>query len=222
MFGSVIPHWEFSSVQSCGFLENSPTLLHFCFYWLISAHVKDSLSWEITFPRMTIENIREMLPINAPLIPYAYFHHPIPSSLIWFFSSVQFSRSVVSNSLQLHELQHTRPPFPSPTPGVYSNPCQTSRWCHPTISSSVVPFSSYLQSLPASGSFPMSQLFTWGGQSIEVSASASVLLTYTQDWFTLGWTGWMSLQSKGLSRVFSNTIVNFFSFFLFFFFIYFY
>ena len=157
---------------------------------------------------MTLENIREMLPINAPLIPCAYFHHPIPSSLIWLFSSVQFSRSVMSDSLQPHELQHTRPPCPSPTPGVYSNPCPTSRWCHPTISSSVVPFSSYLPSLPASGSFPRSQLFAWGGQSIGVSASASVLLMNTQDWSPLGWTGWISLQSKGLSRVFSNTIVH--------------
>ena len=117
----------------------------------------------------------------------------------------QFSRSVVSDSLRPHELQHA---CPSPTPGVYSNSCPSSRWCHPAISSSVVPFSSCLQSLPASGSFPVSQLFAWGGQSIGVSASASVLPMSTQDWSPLGWTGWISLQSKGLSRVFSNTTVQ--------------
>ena len=124
------------------------------------------------------------------------------------FSSVQFSCSVVSASLRPHESQHTRPPCPSQTPRVYSNSCPLSRWCHPTISSSVVPFSSCPQSLPASGSFPMSQLFTSGGQSIEVSASASFLPMNTQDWSPSGWTGWISLQSKGLSRVFSNTTVQ--------------
>ena len=123
-------------------------------------------------------------------------------------SSVQFSRSVGFNSLQPHESQHARPPCPSPTPGVYSNSCPSSWWCHPAISSSVVPFSSCPQSLPASGSFPMSQLFSWGGQSIGVSASASVLAMNTQDWSPSGWTGWISLQSKGLSRVFSNTTVQ--------------
>ena len=122
--------------------------------------------------------------------------------------SVQFSCSVMSNSLWPDELQHARPPSPSLTPGVHSNSCPWSRWCHPAISSSVVSFSSYPQSLPASGSFPMSQLFTWGGQSIGVSVSASVLPMNTQDWSPLGWTGWVSLQSKGLSRVFSNTIVQ--------------
>ena len=122
--------------------------------------------------------------------------------------SVQFSHSVVSNSLQPHGLQHARPPCPSPTPRVYSDSCPLSCWCHPTISSSVVPFSSRLQSFPASGCFQMSQLFTSGGQSIRVSASTSVLPMNTQDWFPLGWTGWISLQSKGLSRVFSNTTVQ--------------
>ena len=120
----------------------------------------------------------------------------------------QFSQSVVSDSFRPHELQHARPPCPSPTPGVYSNPCPSSRWCHPTISSSVVPFSSCPQSLPASGSFPMTQLFTWGGQSIGVSASAPVLPMNIQDWSPLGWTGCISLQSKGLSRVFSSTTVQ--------------
>ena len=124
------------------------------------------------------------------------------------FSSVQFSCSVVSNSLWPHESQHARPPCPSPTPRVYSNSCPSSRWCHPAISSSVVPFSSCPQSLPASESFPTSQLFSWGGKSIGVSASASVLPMNTQDWTPLGWTGWISLQSKGLTKVFSSTIVQ--------------
>ena len=122
--------------------------------------------------------------------------------------SVQFSCSVVSGSLWPHESQHARLPCPSPTPGDYSNSCPLSRWCHPTISSSVVPFSSCPQSFPASGSFQMSQVFTSGGQSIGVSASASVLPINTQDWSPLGWTDWISLQSKGLSRVFSNTTVQ--------------
>ena len=124
------------------------------------------------------------------------------------FYCFQFSCSVVSDSLRPHEPQHTRPPWPSPTPRVHPNPCPLSRWCHPAISSSVVPFSSCPQSLPAPGSFPMSQLFTWGGQSIGVSAPASVLPMNTQDWSPLGWTGWVSLQFKGLSRVFSNTTVQ--------------
>ena len=111
-------------------------------------------------------------------------------------------------SLQPHELQHTRPPCPSPTPRVHPNPCPLSQWCHPTISSSVIPFFSCPQSLPASESFPMSQLFASGDQSIGVSASTSVLPMNTQDWSPLGWTGWISLQSKGLSRVFSNTTVQ--------------
>ena len=124
------------------------------------------------------------------------------------FSSVQFSRSVVSDSLRPHELQHARPPCPSPTPGVHPNPCPSGRWCHPTLSSSVVPFSSCPQSFPASESFQMSQLFTSGGQSIGVSTSTSVLSVNNQDSSALGWTGWISLQSKGLSRVFSNTTVQ--------------
>ena len=119
----------------------------------------------------------------------------------------------MSNSLWPHESQHARPPCPSPTPGVYSNSCPLSQWCHPAISSYVVPFSSCPQSLPASGSFQMSQLFTWGDQSIGVSPSASVLPMNTQDWPPLGWTGWISLQSKGLSRVFSNTMVQKYKFF---------
>ena len=122
--------------------------------------------------------------------------------------SVQFSCSVVSNSLRPHESQHARPPCPSPTPGVHSDSWPSSQWCHPAISSSVVPFFSCPQSLPASGSFPMSQLFTWSGQSIGVSPLASDLPTNTQDWSPLEWTGWISLQLKGLSRVFANTTVQ--------------
>ena len=123
----------------------------------------------------------------------------------WRKCSVQFSHSVMSDYLRHHESQHVRPPCPSQTLGVYWNSCPSSRWCHPVISSSVVPFSSCLQSLPALGSFPTSQLFTWDGQSIGVSASASALTMNIQDWSPLGWTGWISLQSRGLSRVSSPT-----------------
>ena len=124
------------------------------------------------------------------------------------FSSVQFSRSVVSDSLEPHESQHARPSCPLPTPGVHSDSRPSSQWCHPAISSSVVPFSSCPQSLPASGSFPMSQLFAWGGQSTGVSALASFLPKKSQGWCPSEWTGRVSLQSKGLSRVFSNTTVQ--------------
>ena len=124
------------------------------------------------------------------------------------FSSVQFIRSVVSDSLRPHESQHTRPPCPSPTPGVHSDSRPSSQRCHPAISSSVVPFSSCPESLSASECFPMSQLFASGGQSIGVSALASVLPMNTQGWSPSEWTGWISLHSKGLSRVFSNTTVQ--------------
>ena len=124
------------------------------------------------------------------------------------FSSVQFSHSVLSVSLQPHESQYVRPPCPPRTPRVYPNLCPSSRWCHPAISSSVVPFSSCPQSLPASGCFPISQHFASGGQSIRVLAATSVLPLNTQDWSPLGWTRWIFLQSKGLSRVFSNTTVQ--------------
>ena len=123
-------------------------------------------------------------------------------------SSVQFSHLVVSNSLQLHEPQHARPPCPSPTPRVYPNSCPSSRWCHPTISSSVIPFSSCLQSFPASGSFPMSQFFASGGQSTGVSASASVLPMNIQDWFPLEWTGWISLLLDLLADIFQRTLLK--------------
>ena len=122
--------------------------------------------------------------------------------------SVQFNHSVVSDSLRAHEPQHARPPCPSPTPGVYPNSCPLSQWCHPTISSPVIPFSSRPQSFPASGSFQMSHLFASDGQSIGVSASTSVFPMNTQDWSPLGWTGWISLHFKGLSRVFSNATVQ--------------
>ena len=122
--------------------------------------------------------------------------------------SVQFSRSVMSDSLWPHGPQHARPPCPSPAPRVHPNSCPLSQWCHPTISSSVVPFSSCLQSFPALGSFPMSQLFTSGGQSIGASDTTSVLPMNTQDWSPSGWTGWISLHPKGLSRVFSNTTLQ--------------
>ena len=125
----------------------------------------------------------------------------------------QLCCSVMSDSLQPQGLQHTRPPCPSPTPGVYSNSCPLSWWCHPTILSSVVPFVSCPQSFPASGSFQMGQFFISGGQSIAVSASTSVLPMNIQDWFPLGWASWISLQSKGLSRVFSNTAVQKYQFF---------
>ena len=119
----------------------------------------------------------------------------------------QFSHSIVYDSLRPHGPQHARSPCPTPTPDVYSNSCPLSQWCHPTISSSVIPFSSHLQSFPASGPFQTSQFFTSGGQNIGISASASVLPMDIQDLFPLGWTGWISLQSKGLSRVFSSTTV---------------
>ena len=130
------------------------------------------------------------------------------AALLAFISSVQFSHSVVSNSLQPHGLQHTRLPCPSPTPGAYWNSCPLSQWCNPTISSYVVPFSLCLQSFQASGSLQMSQFFAPGGQSTGVPTSASVLPINIQDWFPLGWTGLIALQSKGLSRAFSNTTVQ--------------
>ena len=127
--------------------------------------------------------------------------------------SDQISRSVVSDSLWPHESQHARPPYPSPTPRVHSDSRPLSQWCHPAISSSVVPFSCCPQSLPASESFPMSQFFTWGGQSTGLSALASFLPKKSQGWSPSEWTGWISLQSKGLSRVFSNTTVQKYQFF---------
>ena len=147
----------------------------------------------------------------SPKVPLS-IPQSFSSSSIWgqapIKCSVQFSLSVMSDSLQPHELQHARPPCPSPSPGVHSNAHPLSRRCHPAISSSVVPFSSLPQSLSASESFPMSQLFTCGGQSTGVSALASFLPKKSQGWSPLEWTGWISVQSKGLSRVFSNTTVQ--------------
>ena len=145
---------------------------------------------------------------TIPFFINGYVSGPKDLERVFIISFIQFSRSVVSNSLRPHGLQHSRPPCPSPTLGVYSNSYPLSRWCHLTISSSVVPFSSYLQSVWASGSFQMSQFFTSGGQSIGISASASVLPVNIQHCSPWGWTGWISLQSKGLSGVFSNTKVQ--------------
>ena len=145
---------------------------------------------------------------NPYQITNGSFHRIRKKNYSLYGNIVQFSRSVVSDSLQPHELWHTRPPCPSPTPRVHPDPCPSSQWCHPTISSSVIPFSSCPQFFPALGSFPIKQLFTCGGQSIGVSALASVLPVNTQDWCPLGWTGWISLQSKGLWRVFSHTTVQ--------------
>ena len=143
--------------------------------------------------------------LNYPVVGVCRHTHTHIHIHIYQFSSVAQSCLTL---LRPHGLQHARLPCPSPTPGAYSNLCPLSRWCHPTISSSVVPFFSCPQSLLASESFPVSQLFQWGGQSIGVSVLASVLPKNTQDWFSWGWTGWISLQSKGLSRVFSNTTVE--------------
>ena len=160
----------------------------------------------INIQSCNLQSCKYLIYIKYIFIITCYIH--MEQKVLTLYRSDQISRSVVSNSLWPHELQHARPPSPSPTPGVHSNSHPSSRWCHPAISSSVVPFSSCPQSLPASQSFPMSQLFTWSGQSIGVSALASFLLMNTQDWSNLGWTGWISLQSKGLSRVFSNTPVQ--------------
>ena len=161
-------------------------------------------------PRDFRNQVTEPLSLASPALVGRFFTTSTTWEVQkWFqFNSVQFSCSAVSNSLWPHGLQHTRPPCPSPTPGVYPNSCPLSQWCHPTISSSVIPFSSCLQSLQVSGSFQMSEFFASGGPSIGVSASASVLPMKVQDWFPLGWTGWISLKSKGLSRVFCNTTVQ--------------
>ena len=142
---------------------------------------------------------------------WSFEHHKLSVNVRTFLHIIrsdQISHSVVSDSLRPHESQHARPPWPSPTPGVHSDSCPSSQWCHPAISSFVVPFSSCPQSLPASESFLISQLFTWGGQSAGVSALASFLPKKSQAWSPSEWTGWISLQSKGLWRVFSNTTVR--------------
>ena len=161
------------------------------------------------FNHMGTSQILKLIFHMAPCTVY-YANHIryFSCSFNYQFSPVQFSRSVVSNSLRPHEPQHASPPYPSPTPRVHPNSCPLSWWCHPTISSSVVPFSSCLQSFPSSGAFQMSQFFTSWGQSIRVSTSTSVLPMNIWNWFPLGWTGWISLQSKGLSRVLSSTTVQ--------------
>ena len=171
------------------------------------------LVWTIQKTLINPPNFDASLPPSLSLFHFYHLECPSPPLcaekfyIAIKFSSVQFSRSVLSDSLRPHELQHARPPCPPPTPGVHSNSRPLSRWCHPAISSSVVPFSCP-QSLPASESFPMSQLFLWGGQRNGVSALASVFPKNTQEWLPLEWTGRISLQSKGLSRVFSNTTVQ--------------
>ena len=152
----------------------------------------------------TVENSKE--PEDSAVQHGNHQTYSIPEQLRS--NTVQFSHSVMSNSLWPHGLQHSRLSCPSPTPGAYSNSHSSHQWCHPIILSSVIPFSSCLQSFPASGSFQMSRFFASGGQNNGASASASVLPMNTQDWSPLGWTGWISLQSKGLSRVFSNTTVQ--------------
>ena len=161
-----------------------------------------TISWDLGYVSMFL--------FSTPILPFLVhiYNHSLLTPDFSFFISVQFSRSVVSDSLWPDGLQHARPPCPSPPPGVYSNSCPLSWWCHPTISSSVILFSSHLQCFPASGSFQMSQFLALGGQSIGVSASASVLPKNIQDWFPWGLMSFISLQSKGLSRVFSNTTVQ--------------
>ena len=183
----------------CSVLINLYITLMILNYSLIRLNVCMYFNWLREFEHMKHRRLFS-LPVSSRNF-YLFFK-------VHQFSSVQFSCSVVSDSLQPHELQHTRPPCPSPTPGVHPNSCPSSRWCHPVISSSVVPVSSCPQSLPASESFPMSQLFTWGGQRTGVSAWASVLPKNTQHWSPLKGTGWISLQSKRPSRVFSNTTVQ--------------
>ena len=185
-------------MKDCWQKENRYKLYTLCIWIMVESHLKITKCRHSPFSKSYLK----ILGIYAQMNFWSYTHYRNK------FGSVQFSRSVVSDSLGPHELQHTRPPCPSQTPRVYADSCPSSRWCHPAISSSVIPFSSCPQSLPASGSFQMSQLFTSGGQSTGVSDSTSVLPMNTQDWPPSGWTGWISLQSKGLSRVFSNTIVQ--------------
>ena len=165
-------------------IAGSPSQFSFSFLWFHMLPIICRLLWSpVWFPTVT-----SICSVGLWFFPFCSIWLLLPD-LTYLSSSVQFSRSVVSNSMQPHGLQHARPPCPSETPGVYSNSCPLSQWCHPTISSSVVPFSSHLQSFPALGVFPVSQLFASGGQSIRVSASTSVLPMNTQDWSPLGWTG---------------------------------
>ena len=201
--------WEGSlqAVDSCSEARGRSTatevgaeLVPWCFHPTPSP--TPTISWDLGYVSMFLFSTA-----ISPFLVHIY-NHSLLTPDFSFFSSVQFSRSVVFDSLRPHGLQDARPPCPSPSPGVYSNSCPLSWWCHPPISSSVVLFSSCLQCFPASGSFQMSQFLALGGQSIGVSASTSVLPMNIQDWSPLEWTGWISLQSKGLSRVFSNTTVQ--------------
>ena len=182
-------------------------------WWATVPGVWDGHDWSIW------ASMHMFLYVYVNYIYWYIYTHMYTCTSVWYinfiyinqfgaFLVVQFTHSVIPDSLLPHEPQHARPPCPSPTPRVHPNPCPSSRWCHPTIPSSVVPFSSCPPSFPASGSSQLSQLFASGGQSIGVTASTSVLPRNTQDWSPLGWTGWISLQSKGLSRVFSNTTVQ--------------
>ena len=186
-------------------------------------HLQKNLFEDIIFPNKRKINSQRRKPFQENYVLSAKYRiylkvflkdrysliHAIANIMFFIMlNSVQFNQSVMSDSLQPHRLQHARPPCPSPTPRTYSNSCPWCWWCDLTISSSVIPFSTCLQSFHASGSFPMSQFFASGGQSIGVSVSTSVLPMNIQDWFLLGWTGWIFLQSKGLSRVLSNTTVQ--------------
>ena len=187
-------------------------ILYMSDYIQISSFKRGKIVCVVTghnFNHMGTSQILKLIFHMAPCTVY-YANHIryFSCSFNYQFSSVQFSRSVVSNSLRPHEPQHTRPPCPSPTPRVHPNPCPSSWWCHPAISSSVVPFSSCPQSLPASQSFQMSQLFAWSGQSTGVSALASVLPKKSQGWSPLEWTGWISCSPRDSQRVFSNTTVQ--------------
>ena len=179
--------------------ESEPRVLWLCTPWLFS------LPCNIRYALLSFFLGRH-LRMSRPKC--RHFSCSFKSTVVSKFRSVQFNHLVVSDSLWPHGLQHARSPCPSPTPGVYSNSCPLSQWCHPTISSSVIPFSSHLKSFPASGSFQMSQFFASHGQRIGVPASAPVLQMNIQDRFPLGWTGWIFLQSTGLSRNFSNTTVQ--------------
>ena len=176
------------------------------FFSILENGVRDRLTVKVPFTAWYIKTKANVLSDTDFPLHYRWFNQGATDDHLVFNFSVQFSRSVMSDSLRPRESQHARPPCSSPTPGVHSDSHPSSQWCHPAISSSVVPFSLGPQALPASQSFPVSQLFTWSGQSTGVSALASFLPKKSQGWSPSEWTGWISLQSKGLSRVFSNTI----------------
>ena len=218
-------NWRLTVVKTIKMILVRPTSRLLSELTVMFLNVVSSSAYKSSWP-LIVRGWGESQSLDRHLPPYQLpaskikqtFHQPGLFNGFWvasgrtplsftLFSSIQFSGSVMSDSLQSHGVQYARPPCPSPIPGVYSSSSPLSRWCHSTILSSIMSFSHH-QSFPASGSFQMSQLFTSGGQSIGVSASASVLSMNIQDWFPLGWTGWISLQSKGLSRVFSNTTVQ--------------